>query len=165
MNTRLLSLLACISLSLIPNAVSAHCGTCGVGDEAHEGHEDHKEEAKADPLAVPEGAKVSFVAPADGATVQSPVKVTMGIEGMTVKPAGALEANTGHHHIIVDDAGVTKGTAVPADATHIHFGAGQTETELKLAPGKHTLTLQFADGLHRSYGPGMSTTITVTVSE
>ena len=52
---------------------------------------------------------------------------------------------------------------MPTDDTHIHFGKGQTETELKLAPGKHTLTMQFADGAHRSYGPDLSSTISVTV--
>ena len=52
---------------------------------------------------------------------------------------------------------------VPADATHLHFGKGQTETMLKLTPGKHTLTLQFADGAHQSYGPDLSSTITVEV--
>ncbi|HCH63134.1 MAG TPA: rod shape-determining protein RodA [Deltaproteobacteria bacterium] len=116
-------------------------------------------------MPVPEGAKVMFVAPADGATIQGPVKVKMGIEGMTVKPAGTMEANTGHHHIVVDGKSVEKGTVVPADDTHIHYGKGQTETELKLAPGKHTITLQFADGAHRSYGAQLSTTITVTVTE
>ena len=60
---------------------------------------------------------------------------------------------TGHHHLIVDGKAVPKGSVVPADATHMHFGKGQTETTLKLPPGKHTLTLQFADGAHQSYGP------------
>jgi hypothetical protein len=52
---------------------------------------------------------------------------------------------------------------VGADATHIHFGKGQEETELELEPGEYTLTLQFADGFHRSYGEKMSTTIKITV--
>ena len=163
MTTRMLAAVGALALFALPNTVSAHCGSCGAGEEGHGDHAEHEDAKKAAPL--PEGAKVSFVAPADGATVTSPVKVKMGVEGLTVKPAGTLEANTGHHHIIVDGEGVKQGTVVPADATHIHFGAGQTETELKLAPGKHTLTLQFADGAHQSYGPALSTTITVTVSE
>ena len=111
----------------------------------------------------PEGARVMFVSPADGATVTSPLKVEMGVEGATVQPAGEVKDGTGHHHIIIDGEGVPLGTAVPADDTHIHFGKGQTETELTLTPGEHTLTLQFADGIHRSYGPALSTTIKVTV--
>jgi len=52
---------------------------------------------------------------------------------------------------------------VPKDATHLHFGKAQSSTEVTLAPGKHVLTLQFADGIHRSYGSQLATTITVTV--
>ncbi|MCA9543181.1 MAG: DUF4399 domain-containing protein, partial [Myxococcales bacterium] len=67
------------------------------------------------------------------------------------------------HHIIIDGEGVAQGQVVPKDDKHIHFGGGQTETELELTPGKHTLTMQFADGAHMSYGPKMSQTITVEV--
>ena len=95
--------------------------------------------------------------------MQSPVHVVFGVEGMKVVPAGDMTPETGHHHLIVDGKAIPKGETVPTDATHIHFGKGQTETDVPLAPGKHTLTMQFADGLHRSYGPDMSSTITVTV--
>jgi len=108
-------------------------------------------------------AKVRFVEPVDGATLSSPVKVVFAVEGATVAPAGALVAGTGHHHVIIDGAATPEGTAVPADDTHIHFGKGQTEAEIPLSPGKHTLTLQFADGMHRSYGPSASQTISVVV--
>ena len=54
---------------------------------------------------------------------------------------------------------------VPADSTSIHYGKGQIETELTLSPGKHTLTMQFADGFHQSYGEEWSATIEVIVQE
>jgi hypothetical protein len=111
----------------------------------------------------PAKGSVFFVEPADGATVKSPLKVSFGVKGMTVKPAGTLEEGTGHHHLIVGPAGIEPGQAVPKDETHIHYGAGQTEAEVELAAGKHKLTMQFADGNHLSYGPALSTTITVTV--
>jgi hypothetical protein len=116
-------------------------------------------------LAVPEGSRVFFVAPADGATVTSPVKVSMGVEGMEVKPAGEIVPGTGHHHILVDTDGIATGGVVPKDAKHIHYGDGSTETELELSPGEHTLKLQFANGAHMSFGDKMSATITVTVGE
>ena len=106
---------------------------------------------------------VYLVAPADGATVTSPFKVQFGVKGMSVKPAGELVAGTGHHHLIINADAIPKGAVVPLDATHLHFGKGQTETELKLDPGTYKLTMQFADGLHLSYGKALSTTITVTV--
>ena len=133
--------------------------------EAHGAHGSHSAPADQANLTVPSGAKVFFVSPADGAALTSPVKVEMGVEGVTVQPAGALKEGTGHHHIIIDDSGLDAGATVPADETHIHYGKGQTETELVLSPGQHTLTLQFANGMHQSYGPQMSTTITVTVQE
>lgn len=116
-----------------------------------------------DALFVPAGASVSFANLTDGDTVTSPVLVKFGISGMEVHAAGEIIKGTGHHHIIIDDATTEPGTIVPADDTHIHFGGGQTETELTLTPGKHTLSLQFANGIHQSYGPQMSATITIFV--
>ncbi|GJI99816.1 hypothetical protein RugamoR64_03550 [Duganella rhizosphaerae] len=106
---------------------------------------------------------VSFVEPADGATVTSPFKVKFAVTGMEVKPAGDMTANTGHHHLLINAAPVKAGEVVPADEHHIHFGKGQTETEVKLAPGTYVLSMQFANGLHQSYGPGMSKDIKITV--
>lgn len=125
-------------------------------------HAHHVADPAATPAAVPAG-RVFFVAPADGAVVKSPLKVQFGVEGMTVAPAGTLDANTGHHHVILDGVSVPQGEIVPKDDTHIHFGQGQTETEVTLTPGKHTLTMQFADGNHFSYGPAWSSTVTITV--
>jgi hypothetical protein len=108
-------------------------------------------------------AGVSFLAPTDGAVVSSPVQVRMAVTGMTVQPAGELKEGTGHHHLIINGAPLPAGTPVPADPANLHFGKGQTETSVTLPPGKHTLTLQFADGLHQSYGPQMSQTIEIEV--
>jgi len=109
------------------------------------------------------GPSVHFVTPADGATVSNPITVKMAVEGMKVMPAGDLVVDSGHHHLIIDGQPVPMGEAVPADKTHLHFGKGQTETELNLPPGEHTLTLQFADGKHQSYGPALSQTIKIEV--
>ena len=99
----------------------------------------------------------------DGDTVSSPVKVEFLVYGKTIRPAGEDVDGTGHHHIIIDGGSIQAGTVVPANDTHIHFGKGQTETTLELSPGKHTLTLQFADYAHRSFGSKWSKTITVNV--
>src|SRR5437868_2045287 len=100
-------------------------------------------------------AKVSFENLKDGDTVTSPFTVKMSVEGMKVEPAGTdINSKTaGHHHLIVDGGPLKKGEVIPVDATHLHFGKGQVTTELSLSPGEHTLTLQFADGTHRSFGP------------
>ena len=106
---------------------------------------------------------VDFVEPKNGATVTSPFKVVFGITGMIVKPAGDMTANTGHHHLIINAESIPNGVVVPADATHIHYGKGQTETEVHLPPGKYKLTMQFANGAHQSYGPQLSKSIDVIV--
>lgn len=110
-------------------------------------------------------ARVFFVEPKDGATVSKMFKVKMGVEGMKICPAGKETADKacGHHHIIVDGSFVPEGTPIPNDPSHLHFGKGQTEAELTLAPGPHTLTMQFADFAHRSYGEKLSATIHITV--
>ncbi len=104
-----------------------------------------------------------FISPKDGDTVSGEILVKMGIKGMKVHKAGEIIKGTGHHHLIIDGAYIPENTTVPKDATHIHFGGGQTETTIKLKPGKHSLTLQFADGAHQSYGKIMSHTINITV--
>jgi len=106
---------------------------------------------------------VELVQPKDGATVSQSVNVVMAAHGMKVHKAGELIEGTGHHHLIVDGAFIPKGEVVPKDETHKHFGKGQSETTLHLSPGDHTLTLQFADGHHQSYGKTMSQTIKLHV--
>ncbi len=107
--------------------------------------------------------RVFFVNLNDGDTVTSPVLIQMGVEGMEVHPAGQEKPDSGHHHIVVNGSFVPEGEVVPANENHIHFGKGDTETELELPPGEHTLTLQFADYAHRSYGEALSATIKVSV--
>ncbi|CAG9251331.1 ATPases of the AAA+ class [Burkholderia diffusa] len=108
-------------------------------------------------------ARVFFVEPKDGATVSSPVHVKFGLEGMGLKPAGDMTPDTGHHHLLIDGKPVPKGDVIPATDHSLHFGKGQTETDVTLPPGQHTLTLQLGDGAHRSYGPELSSTISVNV--
>ena len=112
------------------------------------------------------GAEVYIISPADGATVHGPLVVRFGLKGMGVAPAGLKFDNTGHHHLLVDTdiAELKLGEALPASEHVLHFGKGQTETVLNLAPGRHTLQLLFADYTHRSFDPPLrSAKITVTV--
>lgn len=123
---------------------------------------------KVEVVALPEPApRVFFKSPQAGAKVKSPVKLEFGVEGMEIRPAGEaiLDKTVGHHHVIINGEAMPAGVVVPADETHIHYGLGQTEAELELKPGKHTLTMQFADGLHASYGPSMAATIEIEVEE
>lgn len=113
----------------------------------------------------PTSTKVFFVEPKDGATVASPVHLVFDVTGMKVRVAGedATDKTSGHHHLIIDGSAVPTGNIIPTNSTNIHYGKGQAEDNVKLAPGKHKLTLQFADGAHRSYGESLSSSITITV--
>lgn len=93
-------------------------------------------------------ARVFFVEPADSSVVPATFHVVMGVEGLTVEPAGEVKENAGHLHILVDTDFVPAGQVIPKDEHHLHFGAGALEADVTLPPGPHTLRLQFADGAH-----------------
>jgi hypothetical protein len=112
---------------------------------------------------IAENQSVDFAEPKNGEVLSSPFKVKFLVTGMQVSPAGNLSANTGHHHLLINAEAIEQGKVVPADERHIHFGKGQTETILNLPSGQYQLTLQFANGLHESFGEQMSKTIEVTV--
>ena len=116
--------------------------------------------------------RVFFSEPKDGAEIKGPVKVVMVVEGMEIKPAGegvegtpfiTYQNATGHHHILINKDFIPAGQVIPTDDADRHFGKGQTEAVLDLPPGDYKLTLQFADGLHRSYGKDLSATINIKV--
>ena len=113
----------------------------------------------------PAGSSVYFIEPADGATVPQTFTVKFGLKGMTIAPAGTDQPNTGHHHLMIDESTLPDMTQpLPANAHVVHFGKGQTETQLTLPPGQHTLQLVFANYLHVPHSPPVvSKRITVTV--
>ncbi len=108
-------------------------------------------------------AYVFFKYPEDGATVASPVFVEMGVSGMKIEPAGAVKEGFGHHHILINQTGWPEGEVIPMSDTTRHYGKGQTDASLELPAGEYTLTLQFADGVHASYGESMAASISITV--
>ena len=126
----------------------------------------------AERMAAHEGAEVYFVNIEDGAIVSAPVKVVFGLSGMGVAPAGTEKENTGHHHILINRPPLGEGPdgaeeleyGLPADDNHVHFGGGQTEVTLDLAPGQHTLQLVLGDMNHVPHDPPVvSDVITITV--
>ena len=113
----------------------------------------------------PDDAILYIVSPADGATVSNPFVVNFGLRGMGIAPAGYHTPTTGHHHLLIDiDELPMADVPIPSDEHHIHFGGGQTETSLTLAPGQHTLRLVFGDMTHLMFDPPLaSKQIKITV--
>jgi hypothetical protein len=119
-----------------------------------------------DTTAILLGQEVMFENLVDGQEISSPFTVKMGVAGMTVEPANnGINANKGHHHLLIDTMSFISSSAlIPmVDKRIIHFGGGQTEYELVLSPGTHKIAMQFANGMHASYGPRMAKAVTVTV--
>lgn len=113
----------------------------------------------------PQDARIFFVNLQDGATVSSPFAVEFGLEGMAVVPAGTEQENSGHHHLLIDQQELPQlNMPIPSDSVHVHFGLGQTSTELSLAPGEHTLQIILGNHLHIPHDPPVvSEKITITV--
>lgn len=115
-------------------------------------------------IAAADAARAYIVSPAHGEVVTTPVKVIFGLSGMGVAPAGVDKAKTGHHHLLIDTAIPDLTRPIPADASHRHFGGGQTEVAIELTPGTHTLQLLLADYAHTPHNPPvMSEQITIIV--
>jgi hypothetical protein len=104
------------------------------------------------PTASPEGAKAYLISPANGETVPHTFTVRFGLSGMGVAPAGTDKAGTGHHHLLIDRAEMPP-AGMPMDGTVQHFGGGQTEVELTLEPGEHSLQLMLGDMKHVPHEP------------
>lgn len=111
----------------------------------------------------PEGARVYIIAPEDGAKVPQTFTVRFGLSGMGVAPAGVDLPNTGHHHLLINVDELPP-LDQPMSADVKHFGAGQTEAEITLPPGQHSLQLMLGDKNHVPHDPPIvSEKITITV--
>ena len=115
-------------------------------------------EVAADPAEKPRsaaapGARVFFIDLKDGATIPGRAKIRFGIEGIAITPAGTANPNGGHHHLLVDTDVPALDREIPSDFNHLHFGRGQTEVELSLPPGEHTLQLLLGDHEHVPHDP------------
>src|SRR6478609_7043720 len=113
-----------------------------------------------------EGAAVHFIDLKDGQTVPPKVTIRFGLREMGVAPAGSDRANSGHHHLLIDTELPPLDKPIPNDFNHLHFGTGQTEAEVTLKPGPHTLQLLLGDKDHIPHNPPvMSSRIRVVVAE
>ena len=110
--------------------------------------------------------KVYFINLEDGDVVKSPVFVQFGLSGKGVAPAGIDVANTGHHHLLINVDEIDYSLPIPSSNQHLHFGFGQTATNLVLPSGKHTLQLVLGGKYHIPHKPPLiSKKIEVTVVE
>ncbi len=115
----------------------------------------------------PKDAYLYIIWPNDGQTIRGAFWCRFGLRNMGVAPAGVSKENAGHHHVLIDTdvSQLDLNEPIPADHTHVHFGAGQTEARLDLPPGRHTLQLVLGDAEHVPFNPPVvSRKITITVT-
>jgi hypothetical protein len=158
------TLLTALPLATLAIALTVACAE----DKKKHDHAHAKADGPLPKHESPEGARVYIIGLKDGATVKSPLVVKFGLKGMGVAPAGVDIPNTGHHHLLVDiKKPADMNAPIPAPDVQpgsLHFGGGQTQTEITLAPGKHTLRLVLGDMNHVPHDPPvMSKLITITV--
>ena len=114
-----------------------------------------------------EGAAVYVIHPLDGQVLNAnkPIEVSFGLRGMGVAPAGVVVEKTGHHHLLIDQQELPDlNMPLPASPQVIHFGGGQTQTEIRLARGSHTLQLVLGNQYHIPHNPPLiSKKITILV--
>ncbi len=113
----------------------------------------------------PTGARAYIISPQDGETVDTTFVVKFGLKNMGIAPAGVDFPNTGHHHLLIDfDKLPDLGKPLVFSKNLKHFGGGQTEAEITLAPGKHTLQLVLGSYTHIPHKPPVvSEKINITV--
>jgi hypothetical protein len=105
------------------------------------------------PTPSPPGAKAEFLDLKDGAVIGPKTTIHFGLHGMGVAPAGTKKPNTGHFHLLIDRDLPPLDKPIPNDENDLHYGAGQTEVELTLPPGPHTLQLLLGDADHIPHTP------------
>ena len=112
-----------------------------------------------------QSAQAYIISPQNGETVPQTFTVRFGLSGMGVAPAGVERAGTGHHHLLIDVETLPDlDKPLPATDQILHFGGGQTETELTLTPGTHTLQLLMGNYMHVPHDqPVLSEKITIKV--
>ena len=119
---------------------------------------------QAAPAAAKPAPQIFLRAPRDGAAVPTTFPVEFGLRNYGVAPAGVTVPNTGHFHILINADVPPVGTIIPTDSLHRHFGAGQIETTLTLAPGTYTLRVVLGDFEHKVISPELvSAPVRITV--
>lgn len=100
----------------------------------------------------PQGAAQAYFANInDGDNIETPFVAKFGLSGgWGLAPISApISGKAGHHHLLVNrDLPLDFKQPLPFNEQYIHFGKGQMETVLNLAPGEYVLRLLLADDKH-----------------
>lgn len=110
---------------------------------------------------------IRIVAPANNATITGPVRVTVDIQGVTVKPAAEGDPNAYHYHIFVDvdpETVMQPGQPIVTGQANIIHTADLTVPIPDLGPGRHTITVVLTKTDHVPLTPNVQDRVTFTVA-
>lgn len=96
-------------------------------------------------------AEAYFTNLKDGDVIDTPFVVKFGLSGgWGLAPiTKAARAKSGHHHLLINrELPLNFQQPLPFNEQYIHFGKGQMEHVLTLAPGTYTLRMLLADQKH-----------------
>ena len=97
---------------------------------------------------------IYIISPKNGDEVTNPVQIIFGLKDMGVAPAGTKKSKTGHHHLLINLEELPDlSLPLPSNENLIHFGLGQTQTEVRLKKGSNTLQLILGDYMHKPHKP------------
>ncbi len=102
----------------------------------------------------------------NGDKIETPFLLKFGLSGgWGLAPISSKAAGkSGHHHLLINrELPLDFKKPLPFNEQYVHFGKGQMETVLKLAPGNYTLRLLLADDGHLPhfvYSKPLSITVT-----
>lgn len=96
-------------------------------------------------------AEAYFTNLKDGDVIDTPFVLKFGLSGgWGLAPiTKSARAKSGHHHLLINrDLPLNFKEPLPFNEQYIHFGKGQMEHVLTLAPGSYTLRMLLADQKH-----------------
>ena len=100
----------------------------------------------------PQGAaQAYFTNLNNGDKIETPFVLRFGLaDGWGLAPISApIGGKSGHHHLLINrDLPLDFQKPLPFNEQYVHFGKGQMETVLTLAPGTYSLRLLLADHQH-----------------
>ena len=122
------------------------------------GYSDQYHDAEGLNESASENAKVFIVEPTDNQifTIEQAKKINVvfGSKNISIKPAGELVPNSGHHHLLINiDLLPDLSMPIPASDQFIHFGKGQESTVIDLPKGRHKLQLILGNHVHVPHKP------------
>ncbi len=144
---------------VLPLWMFTMCIACA-GSERSETNDGAASTARADETRV----EAVIATPMSGDTIAESFTLMLETRNLVLRPAGTVEAGTGHHHLFIDRDIVAEGTIIPAEPGIVHLGAAQSEHAFEnLTSGAHIIVAVLGDHEHRRIADAKTDTVQLVV--